>query len=328
VRTQRWQAAYRHGGGLAIAALALASLADTCGDFHSDTYFEAAVRGFDHLEKHNTDYLFDGQESVIDDYCALLAATELLNAARARNLDAGRFAAAAAHRIGNLVGRSRADENGIGYLEGDVEGRPYFHAVESGLPVVALLRFAETTDDRNLAQDAESAALALLTATVQRVDAVDNPFGLLRQRFQPAGSQPHDAFFFPHENETGYWWQGENANLASVAYGATRGALLPSCPAALSARLHRLCDDLLGWVVGLNPFDVCMLQGRGHGTVEYSGEYQNSPGGILNGVTSGFTDENGIALDPDDAPHGEQWRWAEQWIPHSGWFVLAVAAAR
>ncbi|MBN9629378.1 MAG: glycoside hydrolase family 9 protein, partial [Actinobacteria bacterium] len=43
VRTQRWQAAYRHGGGVAIAALALASTAGAAGD-HSQTISLAKQR--------------------------------------------------------------------------------------------------------------------------------------------------------------------------------------------------------------------------------------------------------------------------------------------
>ncbi|WP_431279533.1 hypothetical protein [Leifsonia poae] len=70
-----------------------------------------------------------------------------------------------------------------------------------------------------------------------------------------------------------------------------------------------------------------MVQGRGRNNVEYSGVYQNSPGGIVNGITSGWGDENDIAFLPGDAPDGNEWRWAEQWIPHSAWFLLAVCAA-
>jgi hypothetical protein len=327
VRTQRWQAAYRHGGGLAIAALARASTAEAHGDFDSATYFDAARRGFEHLEEHNAEYLFDGRESVIDDYCALLGATELMAASKAHGQDPGIFSQAARARARSLADRFTLDENGVGHLVGDADGRPFFHAAEPGLPVVALLRYAECVAQPEESAAAETLALALLQATLQRIDAAPNPFGLLRQRVQPTDAAPRDSFFYPHDNETGYWWQGENAGLASMAYAATLGARLASCPEPLRARLRRLTDDLLAWITGLNPFDVCMLQGRGRGAMEYSGEYQNSPGGILNGVTSGFHDESGIALDPADAPDGEEWRWAEQWIPHSGWFVLAVAAA-
>ncbi|WP_223694246.1 glycoside hydrolase family 9 protein [Leifsonia poae] len=345
VRTQRWQAAYRHGGGLAIAALALAATVDDAGEFGPDTYFSAAVRGFDHLQAHNTEYLFDGAETALDDYCALLGASELLHAAAVRGEDATRFEAAAVLRADALAARLRDDETGTAYLVGDDEGRPYFHAAESGLPVVALLRFADVVAalpapaasdgatravrDAALGEAADrarSTALALLLGTIARIDAVPNPFGLLRQRVQPSGGTPRDSFFFPHENETGYWWQGENAGISSVAYAASRASLLPECNAATRDRLRRLSADLTAWVGGLNPFDSCMLQGRGRTNVEYSGVYQNSPGGIVNGITGGWNDEDGVAFLPGDAEEGNEWRWAEQWIPHSAWFLLAVCA--
>ncbi|UAJ80349.1 glycoside hydrolase family 9 protein [Leifsonia sp. ZF2019] len=339
VRTRRWQAAYRHGGGLAIAALALASTADEDGDYSRDAYFDAAERGFDHLERHNREYLFDGEESAIDDYCALLAAAELAHAAWTRGGDASRFVAAAHGRAAALAGRVRAGKTGA-WLVGDVEGRPFFHAAEPGLPAVALLRWAEVlragaagdvagdrlTDAPEQAARAEEVALTVLSGMLERTDAVANPFGYPRQRIRPLSGADRDAFFFPHENETGYWWQGENAGISSLAYAATVASRLPGCDDAARERLRRLHADVIGWVGGLNPFDACMLQGRGRNGVEYSAEYQNTPGGIVNGITSGWEDEESIAFLPAEAPDGEEWRWAEQWIPHSGWFLLAVCA--
>jgi hypothetical protein len=56
-------------------------------------------------------------------------------------------------------------------------------------------------------------------------------------------------------------------------------------------------------------------------------EYTNCPGGICNGITSGFYDEDDIDLSPNLSATGEDhdWRWAEQWLPHAAWFLLAVA---
>jgi hypothetical protein len=321
VRTQRWQAAYRHGGGMAIAALARAATLDASGDFGPGEYWAAAERGFEHLEKHNAEYLFDGQESIIDDYCALMAATELIRAGRLRGADVEPFEQAARTRVAGLSSRLESD-----HLVGDVTGAPFFHAAEPGLPIIALILAAEQLPDA--AERARGLARTLLAALVRRTDAVANPFGYPRQRVRPIGGEPRDAFFYPHENETGYWWQGENAGLGSFAYAATLGARLDEVDPALRERLLRLADDSLGWIGGLNPFDSCMLQGKGRNNPDYSLIFQNSPGGIANGITSGFYDEDGIALLPEDAPDRNQWRWGEQWIPHSGWFVLAVCAAR
>ncbi|WP_460940854.1 hypothetical protein [Spirosoma humi] len=56
--------------------------------------------------------------------------------------------------------------------------------------------------------------------------------------------------------------------------------------------------DQLNWIVGLNPYDACMLQGVGHNNPTYgffgTFEYTNAPGGIVNGVMSGFDNEGDI----------------------------------
>ena len=324
VRTSRWQAGYRHGGGLAIAALARASTADDHGDFTAAEYLHAAQRGFAHLEEHNLDYLYDGTETVLDDYCALLAAVELVNACGSRDA-----LAAAERRVVSLMGRYTESGLGFGYLRGDAEGRPFFHAAEPGLPVVALLRFAEVCAASEYSGPARATALALARDAVYLADEVTNPFGCARQFVQPGGEPPRTSFFFPHENETGYWWQGENAGICSTAYAALLAAGLPECSDTLRERLRVLADDQVQWVLGLNPFDSSMLQGRGRNQADYSAVYQNVPGGILNGITGGVLDEHDIAFMPADrVAAGDAWRWAEQWIPHTAWFLLATSALR
>ncbi|MEV1173472.1 glycoside hydrolase family 9 protein, partial [Nonomuraea sp. NPDC049784] len=229
VRTTRWQAAYRQGGGMAIAALARAATQDDHGDFSPEEYFSAAYRGFLHLEKHNAEYLYDGLESVIDDYCALMATAELANAARhgfgGEHLAV--FEEAAERRAASLAGRYTDSGRGFGYLRGDVEGRPFFHAAEPGLPAVALIRFAEVLPTSPVAALARELALTLLRDAVTLADEVANPFGYPRQYVQPLGAAPMTSFFYPHENETGYWWQGENAGISSTAYAALLAAGLP-----------------------------------------------------------------------------------------------------
>lgn len=317
VRTSRYQAGYRQGGGLAVAALARASQADDDGDVTRVEYLAAAVEGFRNLEEHSVEYLFDGCESIVDDYCALLAASELVAAGVPEALPA-------AHRRARaLVDRYVRPSTGPGWFRGDSEGRPFFHAVEAGLPVLALLRYAEVVPQGSLADAATTLALEAMLDVVARTDAVANPFGYPRQRVVPTDGQPHDAFFFPHANETGYWWQGENATICSLAAAANACVRAGAGPQD-AARLQRFAADQLGWVLGRNPYDVCMLQGRGRGNVDYESDFPNLPGGIVNGITSGWTDEDDIAFAPDDAPE-ESWRWVEQWIPHAGWFLLAVA---
>jgi hypothetical protein len=316
VRTDRYQAAFRHGGGVAIAALARASTQDNDGEFDRAAYRAAAEAGFAHLQEHNLAYLHDGAENVVDDYCALLAATELVAA--------GVHVQGMAHaRARALVARWTRPADGPGWFVADAAERPLFHAVEAGLPVLALLRFAAVMPEAAEAAEARAVAVQAMLDVLARSAAVANPFGYPRQRVQPAGEAARDAFFFPHANETGYWWQGENANLASLAAAAIECA---QWAGAERNRLLAFAADQVAWITGRNPYDVSMLQGRGRNNVDYHSDFPNLPGGIVNGITAGWTDEDGIAFLPPDAPAGEAWRWAEQWIQHTGWFLLAVAA--
>ncbi|HEY0766889.1 MAG TPA: glycoside hydrolase family 9 protein [Steroidobacteraceae bacterium] len=84
VYSAHYRAAYREGGGLAIAALARASIVSAHsgahGEFTGPQYLADAERAFAHLETNNTKYCANGVENIIDDYTALLAATELYRA--------------------------------------------------------------------------------------------------------------------------------------------------------------------------------------------------------------------------------------------------------
>jgi hypothetical protein len=73
VTTNEYQASFRQGGGLAIAALARISRWPTGGEFTPAQYLEGAKRAFAQLEANNTKYDNDGKENIIDDYGALMA---------------------------------------------------------------------------------------------------------------------------------------------------------------------------------------------------------------------------------------------------------------
>ena len=75
-----------------------------------------------------------------------------------------------------------------------------------------------------------------------------------------------------------------------------------------------------------------MMYGVGRNNPQYmffdSWEFTNSPGGISNGITSGFKDEDDIDFDLKYTETGadNDWRWQEQWLPHAAWFLMAVSA--
>lgn len=321
-RDDRYQAGWRMGGGAAIAALARASTLGTGGEFPASVYLAAAVRGFRHLQRHNREYLNDGRENIIDDYCALLAASELFAATGQEE-----FLDAARSRAASLSGRLAGDGRYQDWWRADDEGRrPFWHAVEAGLPVVALLRCLELEPDRARRAALLDTVTASLKFELGITSEVVNPFGLARQYVQGTGSPRRAAFFMPHDNESGYWWQGENARLASLAAAALLAAR--RLPEPVGEALRRYAVNQLDWILGLNPFDSCMLQGRGRNSPDYLPGFPNAPGGICNGITSGFADENDIAFLPEpwDENPSHNWRWSEQWLPHGAWTFLALAA--
>jgi len=216
------------------------------------------------------------------------------------------------------------------YWRADDADRPYFHAADAGLPVLALLEYADIADPAT-----RPVALATVRKSLEFELAVThevtNPFGYARQLVQSTNGFRRSAFFYPHDTETGLWWQGENARLSSLATAARLAAgYFPNDPAFQHA-LRAYAWDQLNWILGLNPYDCCMMQGAGRNNVAYmyfeSYEYNNAPGGICNGITSGRTNPNDIDFNVGFAVTGkdEDWRWSEQWLPHAAWYLYAVA---
>lgn len=323
VRYPEYQAAFREGAGVAIAALARASTSKQPGDYPPARYLAAAEKGFAHLQANNLKYVDDGQENIIDDYCALLAATELFKVTKKAP-----YLKAARARAESLRGRLHRDEKWKNFWRADAKGeRPFFHGAEAGMPAVALLRYRTIESDAALSQAALQAVRDSLAFELAITREVPNPFGYARQYVKPVEGPKRSSFFLPHKNETGYWWQGENARLGSLASAALLTAR--ELPAAEARPLRAYAADQMDWVLGLNPFDMSMMHGRGRNNPDYLAANPNAPGGICNGITSGFEDERDIAFLPvPQATDPEQnWRWSEQWIPHGAWFTLALASS-
>jgi hypothetical protein len=250
-----FEASFRAGGGMAIAALALASTIPIDGEFPRTEYLRTAEDAFHFLNAHNRELLNDRTENILDDYCALLAATELYSAT---HKDA--YQHAADERAADLMARLTSSGSWHDYWRADTATRPYFHPADAGLPVISLLEYLN---------------IAPPTIKPKVSDSVERSL-----RFELT--------------VTSAWNQ-----------------------------LH--------WILGRNPFDASMLMGSGHGYAPYmffhSYKYTGAPGGIMNGVTSGLDNEDGIAFNLGYAVTGkdEDWRWTEQWLPHSAWYLYAIS---
>jgi hypothetical protein len=320
-----YQCSFRSGGGMSIAALAMASTYTTSGDYSNADYLKAAESAFDFLDKNNVAMTNDEKENILDDYCALTAATELYKATKN-----GKYKAAAEKRTLSLINRLSSWKNYKDFWRADDKDRPFFHPSDAGLPVTSLVYYYPYAD-ANTQSLIKKAIRQSMTYELNITSEVNNPFGYSRQLVQDTLGNRHSSFFFPHGSDASPWWQGENARLGSEATAARLAANLFTDDKTFHDKLENFAVDQLNWILGLNPFDSCMLEGVGHNNPAYgffgTFEYTNAPGGIVNGITSGFDNEDGIDFNLPYSQTGKDadWRWAEQWLPHAAWYMLAVA---
>ncbi|HTW49452.1 MAG TPA: glycoside hydrolase family 9 protein [Acidobacteriaceae bacterium] len=320
-----YEAGFRAGGGMAIAALALASTMPEDGNFPRAQYLATAEAAFAFLDAHNAELLNDHTENILDDYCALMAATELY-----RSTHLPSYRTAADRRADRLMARLTSSSGFHNYWRADDGTRPFFHPSDAGLPVISLIRYATIADARNQkrVRDVVRKSLEFELATTHDVN---NPFDYARQLVRMGDGQIRTAFFFPHETEAAPWWQGENARLASLAAAARMAEPFFAADPPFANALETYAHDQLHWILGRNPYDTCMLMGSGHGNAAYmffrSWKYTNAPGAIINGITAAANDENGISFNEGFAVTGkdDDWRWTEQWLPHAAWYLYAVS---
>jgi hypothetical protein len=326
LKTTGYKSAFRQGAGIAIAALAKACHVLKSGHPNCMAFREKAIKGFEHLVEMNTKYTPDGKENLIDVYCSLIASTELhICTSEKTYLDYSR------ERVVQMASLLQTDETCSDWWCIDFEGkRPYFHAVEAGLPVIALYNYLKIEKDPFCIEVAIKTIAKAVGHQIQLNSQVNNPFGYPRQYVFSKDSFKRVTFFIAQENETGYWWQGENARIMTLS--AAFNLVLPYLDKGSRQQAKTFAMDQINWVLGLNPFDVCMVDGLGRNNPDYceNNQSKNYSGGICNGITAGFDDEKDIAFMPlpytNDPMH--RWRWGEQWLPHSAWFILAVVSVK
>jgi len=323
IRSEKYQAGFRQGGGMAIAALAHAGRVGYNENFIKEIFVEKAIKGFDHLLKYNLKYIDDGIENIIDDYCFLLASVELFKTTKDKM-----YLNHARKRSHLLINRLSTDYKYYSWWRADEKGkRPFFHASDAGMPLVALNKYLEV---ENLEIYRDPIILGIQTSVdneLRITNEVVNPFGYPRQLVKGVNeSASKSSFFVPHKNESGYWWQGENARIASLSTAMQMS--MPFLRDDQKTESQQYASNQVNWILGLNPYDTCMLDGIGYNNPVYKEpENVNYRGGICNGITSGFENESDIAFMPlpyNDDP-AQQWRWSEQWIPHAAWFMLAIS---
>ena len=325
-----FQAAFREGGGMAIAALVraheLSNKTGIQGEFSAKQYLIDAERAFSHLQNNNLRYVDNGKENIIDDYTALIAASELY-----RMTKKSKYLKAARHRAHNLNNRMTSQ----GWFVSDNDERPFYHSAEAGLPVIALVNYLAIEKNRQINAKTKRTIKLSLDYQLALNSQVANPFNLARQTFKTDKngqySKQKEGFFIPHTSENSYIWQGESSRLTSLTAAAIWGGKITHSNKlgafGINNDLAYFAQSQLDWTLGRNPYQVSMLYGFGVNNPPHA----NSAGTMLNGgISNGIT---GAALRPDgrgitwaQGPDANNWRWVEQWLQNSTWYLLAMTA--
>ena len=325
-----FQAGFREGGGMAIAALVkaheLSNKTGVQGEFSAKQYLIDAERAFGHLQKNNLLYVDNGEENIIDDYTALIAATELY-----RITKKSKYLNAARHRAYNLNNRMTSP----GWFISDNNDRPFYHGVEAGLPVIALVDYLAIEKNRQISAKTKRTIKLSLDYQLALNSEVANPFNLARQTFKTCKegqcSKQMEAFFIPQSKENSDIWQGENSRLTSLTAAAIWGGKITHSnkPGAFGVNneLAYFAQSQMDWVLGKNPYQVSMLYGFGINNplhAKSAGIMLN--GGISNGITAATSRPDGLGITWAQGPDANNWRWVEQWLQNSTWYLLAMTA--
>ncbi|TWX70855.1 glycosyl hydrolase [Colwellia demingiae] len=325
-----FKAAFREGGGMAIAALVraheLSNKTGVQGEFSAKQYLTDAERAFAHLQKNNLRYVDNGKENIIDDYTALIAATELY-----RITKKSKYLKAARHRAHNLNNRMTSQ----GWFVSDDDERPFYHGAEAGLPVIALVDYLAIERNRQIKAKTKRTIKLSLDYQLALNSQVANPFNLARQTFRSYKdhlySKQQEGFFIPHASEAKHAWQGESSRLASLTAAAIWGGKITHIDKAgafgINDELGYFAQSQMDWIMGKNPYQISMLYGFGVNNPPHAksaGTMLN--GGISNGITGATSSQNGRGITWAEGPDENNRRWVEQWLQNSTWYLLAMTA--
>lgn len=137
-----------------------------------------------------------------------------------------------------------------------------------------------------------------------------------------------DNYFFNYERPEN-WHVGQNSMYLSQAWACALIWALSGDP-----RAYGHAWDLVDWVLGRNPFGLCLMEGAGsRHTALYHHRYAVIPGHETGAVPGAIV--NGIARESveKDAPRYDlktegraAYQTNEPWLPHNAYYLLALSA--
>jgi hypothetical protein len=249
-----------------------------------------------------------------------LAATEMHRATGAEE-----YADAAASIGATLLARQNTEFAGgqkliRGYFYSGTDPRaPYTDAVYSALPPLALLALASQFPKHSDAPRWRDAVKMhvdeyILPMTSRSVYSIV-PFGVFfgsptKELYRPLAGEMTYRYFLPVRLRS--WWLGTTSHLECYALVLGSAAHLFGNP-----EYRHLAYRQLEWVMGANPFAACLMTGEGMRNPYPHSRYVGLIiGGIMNGIAGNAQDEPVL-----DMEYGQDWRTAEYWSPHNGFYL-------
>ena len=200
---------------------------------------------------------------------------------------------------------------------------PYSQAVDSALPVLALLELAKAFPDHADAsrwRDAlrlhfDEYVLPMSMRSAYRIIPVGVYSGTpTKEHYRPLAGELTYRYFLPVRKQ--FWWLGTTSHLECYALALAGAARMFDKPA-----YRDLAYRQLEWVMGANPFAACLMTGEGMRHPYPHSRYVGLiPGGILNGIAGNAKDEPVL-----DMENGYDWRTTEYWSPHNAYYIWAVS---
>lgn len=332
IRDSNYETGFRSGAGLAVAVLAqAAAYGGASGSYAPEEYLEAAEEAFAYMVVHNKEYVNDGEWNFLDRYCALAAAVELYKTTGKKE-----YLEQCRNQTAEMQQYAVNMEKGIWFRANETE--LYFHPSDEGFPLLLLAKYGELEPEESYRKNISE----LLEEAFEHLLSISNkPFGYAAFT-RRKGEKEENRYFFPHDTAAAPWWQGENARIASLAAAALRFMQWREAEntgmaentkktenSEFTDKLKSFAQHQTDWIMGCNPFDSCMIDGFGRNNIQYffQGKYDfmNSPGGICNGITAREGDDRGLEFIMKPADRcDDNWRWAEQWLPHVCWYLYAM----
>lgn len=201
-------------------------------------------------------------------------------------------------------------------IEGSWVSDVYSRTVYQGIPPAALALYARAYPGTETSEKVLN-ALRLWVGYIQQI--TDNPFSLI--------SWDRGVFFNPYilrPDQRHWWYTGQNSQYLSNAW-----ALYLAAPLIRESDAIGIADCQLDWILGLNPYGICMMEGKGRLNIpNYHHRWAPSAGrgGVPGAIPNGF-----CRLHPDqDRPYmdmlGINYNTTEPWEPHNAFYILAVSA--